>query len=88
MQALVLERIVLPTIFDDALVPLYTPVPIQIYPSLRVVNEHDVLQRWNQFGFEARAGEVGYQVREERDVGSRVFTWEIRFGSDDEMCSI
>jgi len=88
MQSLIFKRVVLSTIFNDVLVSFQTPVISQVHPALRVVYQYDVLQRRDELGFESRAGEVGYQVREKRDIGSRVFTREVRFGSDDEMRGI
>jgi len=88
MQALIFKRIVLCAILEYVLVSLETPIVSQIHPALRIIYQYDVLQRRDEFGFEGRAGEVGYQVREERDIGSRVFTREVRFGPDDEMRGI
>jgi hypothetical protein len=65
MQALILKRIVLSTVFEDMLVPLQTSVFIQDHPSLCVVYQHSIFKRRNEFRFEGRAGEVGYQMCEE-----------------------
>jgi hypothetical protein len=85
IQPLIFQRSSLSPIFQHILIPAHAPVFRDIYPSIRIVHQHNVLQRRYELRFELRAGKVRYEVCEERDVGARVFSGEVRFRADDEV---
>ena len=59
----------------------------EVDPAGRVLYDDEVAEGGYALGLEGLTGEIGGDLLEQGDIGSRGFSWEIGLGADDEVRS-
>lgn len=59
-----------------------------VNPPLCVVYHDNIFEGRYQLGLKIQPSQIWYEVCEERYVRSRVFAWEVRLGSNDEVAGL